>query len=278
MTVTELLRLARQTLDDGAGMETDAGILLGHVLGLGAAQLIAQDDNMVTEECRTRFLALVQRRLSGEPVSYLTGAREFWSLPFYVDSRVLVPRHETETLVECCLSALCGFPDPAILELGTGCGVVALSLSMELPDASIVATDSSEPALDVARINRRSLGADSLQLIQSNWFERVGNRKFHLVCSNPPYIAEGDPHLESSSLGFEPAEALVSGAEGLDDLSIIVNGAGQYLLEGGSLVVEHGFEQGAQVRHLFADACYQDIETSNDLNGNERVTRGRYVG
>jgi len=278
LTITELLHRAQQVLSGETGSEGDCRILLGHVLKLSAAQLISRGDHIVPGQSREEFLELVRRRQRGEPVAYLTGTREFWSLPIYVDNRVLVPRHETETVVECCILALQGQNSPKILELGTGSGAISIALSVEFPAATMVATDASAQALEVAAKNCESLATAAIRLVVANWFEGIGDEKFHLVCSNPPYIAIGDPHLASPGLEFEPVNALVSGNEGLDDLSVIVKGAASHLLTQGYLVVEHGFEQGEQVRSLFVNADFQQVKTHKDLGDNDRVTMGRLPG
>jgi release factor glutamine methyltransferase len=250
------------------GVRLDAELLLAHVLDVSRANVIARDDRVLTPEEQGDFEQLLARRLAGEPLAYLTGTREFWSFELEVTRDVLVPRPETELLVE--WGAAVGGRD--VLDLGTGSGAIALALARELPAAQVAAVDRSRAALAVARRNATALAA-RVEFLEGDWFAPVRGRAFDLIVSNPPYVAEGDPHL--AELRFEPALALASGADGLDALRAIIAGAPAHLRAGGWLLVEHGATQGAAVRGLFARGGFAGVETRRDLAGLERATGGR---
>jgi release factor glutamine methyltransferase len=261
------------------GVRLDAELLLAHVLDVSRANVIARDDRVLTPEEQGDFEQLLARRLAGEPLAYLTGTREFWSLELEVTRDVLVPRPETELLVEWTLSSppRTRGSGLSVLDIGTGSGAIALAVAKELPQARVVASDVSAAALAVARRNAASIGVANLQFVESNLFEGLGPRfrgddGYDVIVSNPPYVAEGDPHL--AELRFEPALALTSGADGLDALRAIVAGAPGHLRAGGWLLVEHGATQGPAVRALFARAGFAAVETRRDLAGFERATGG----
>ena len=248
----------------------DAEILLAHAAGVSRASLLAHDEEVPAPAAREAFAALVERRASGEPVAYLTGHKAFWSLDLVVTREVLIPRPETELLVEWALQK----HPSRILDLCTGSGALALALASEMRDAVALATDVSQAALDVARANAQRLRIANVTFAQGDLFEAVPEGPpFDLIVSNPPYVAEGDPHLRD--LAFEPAIALTSGADGLAALRAIVAGAPRFLAGGGWLLVEHGAEQGAAVRALLAAAGFEAVETRRDLAGLERATGGR---
>jgi release factor glutamine methyltransferase len=273
-TTGELLRDAATRLSPvSATPVLDAEVLLGHVLGRSRAWLRAHGEQPVTARHAARLESLLARRLAGEPVAYLTGRRGFWTLELEVDPAVLVPRPETELLVEAAVEALRGQQTPAILDLGTGSGAVALALAAELPDAEIVAVDTSVAALAVARRNAAAAGLGRVTFLPGHWFEPVGGRRFDAVVSNPPYLAVDDPHL--ATLGHEPPGALVAGPTGLEALEAIIAGASAHLLPGGLLLLEHGRDQGPAVRALCLRAGFGSVETLRDLAGLERVTRAR---
>jgi release factor glutamine methyltransferase len=216
--------------------------------------------------------SLARRRIAGEPVAYLTGRREFWSLDLELTPDVLVPRPETELVVERALEALSGRASPAVLDLGTGSGAIALAIAHERPDADVTATDTSRAALAVAADNARRLGIGNLRMLEGSWFEPVGGHRFEVVAANPPYVAAGDPAL--AALAHEPLAALVAGADGLEALAAIARAAPAHLQPGGRLVLEHGTRQGAAVRALLEGAGFVDVATRRDLAGHERVTEG----
>ena len=255
------------------GTRLDAELLLAHVLDVPRASVIARDERELTPEELGDFEHLLARRLRGEPLAYLTGMREFWSLKLEVTPAVLVPRPETELLVEWALACL----QPGggrVLDVGTGSGAIALAIARERPQASVIASDLSAAALAVAQGNARHLRIPNVAFVQGEYFAALGGQGgFDLIVSNPPYVAEGDPHL--ADLKFEPALALTSGADGLDALRAIVAGAPAHLRPGGWLLVEHGATQGAAVRERFARAGFAQVETRRDLAGLERATGGR---
>ena len=264
--------LRNQLAAGSSSAALDAALLLAHVLGLSRAALAARPELELTAAQAVRLGQFAVRRAAGEPLAYLTGRREFWSFELDVTPDVLVPRPETELLVEWALEALVGRPRPAVLDLGTGSGAIALAIARERPDANITAVDISEPALAVARGNAGRLTLANLQFVSGNWFEPVAAARFDAIVSNPPYIAAGDPELDG--LAHEPRVALVAGADGLRALEVICAGAGSRLASGGCLLVEHGATQGAQVRAWMAQSGLAGIESRCDLAGRERATRG----
>jgi release factor glutamine methyltransferase len=251
----------------------DAELLLARVLGAGRTALAADPARELGPAERAALESLAARRLSGEPLAYLTGSREFWSLEIAVTPDVLVPRPETELLVERALAAIGGLEQPAVLDLGTGSGAVALAIARERPDAAITAVDASAAALAVAGGNAARLGIANVRFRQGSWYEPVAGARFDLVVANPPYLAADDPAL--AALACEPRAALVAGATGLEALAAVTAGAPAVLLAGGMLLCEHGAGQGAAVRARMADAGFAGVATHRDLAGCERVTGGR---
>jgi len=252
----------------------DANALATAVFDLSRADLISRGRDEPTSAKRLEFQNCITRRLNGEPVAYITGYREFWSLTLEVNPDVLIPRPETEHLVEHALAHIDSDTPADVLDLGTGTGAIALSIAKERELAQVVGADASDKALVVARKNA-STHALNVEFVASDWFESVGARTFDVIVSNPPYVAEDDPHLQSGDVQHEPNGALASGPEGLDDLQTICKTAPSYLKPGGWLLVEHGFDQGPAVRALFRQAGFEEIRTHRDLNMNERVTEGR---
>jgi release factor glutamine methyltransferase len=261
----------------------EARILLEHATGRTRSWLIAHGDEPATPQAAARFVGLAdRRRRDGEPIAYLTGVREFHGISLRVSPGVLIPRPETELLVDCALDLLvndkqvAGKPH-AVLELGTGSGAITLAIAAARPSLRIVASDCSAAALGQAQSNGARLGLDrSIEWRLGDWWSAVGgDERFGVIVSNPPYIAEGDPHLNQGDLRHEPVSALTSGRDGLDAIRTIVTGARDHLDEGGWLLLEHGFEQGDPVRHLLERAGFGAVETIKDLEGRDRVTRGR---
>jgi release factor glutamine methyltransferase len=249
----------------------DAQLLLLHALERGPgdrAWLLAHDTDALAPEQHGRFSALAARRAAGEPLAYLVGRREFYGLDLRVDARVLVPRPDTETLVDWALEVLQGKPSPAVVDLGTGSGAIALALAKARPDARVEAVDASAPALEVARANAGALGL-AVAFRQASWLDGASGL-YDLIVSNPPYVAENDPHL--AALGHEPAAALVAGPDGLDDIRAIVAQAPARLRPGGWLLLEHGWDQAAAVRELLRGAGFAMPQSRRDLAGIERCT------
>jgi release factor glutamine methyltransferase len=261
-----------------AGADTpaalEAAVLLAHVLGTTRSQLIADAEAAVNAAAARRYATLIKRRALGEPVAYLTGRREFWSLELTVSPAVLVPRPETELLVERAL-ALQASDRARVVDLGTGSGAVALALACERPNWRVTATDVSSEALAVARANAARLGL-AVQFLQGSWFAPLNCARFDLVVSNPPYVAAGDPALASAALAHEPRLALTPGDDALACLRLIVRAAGQHLRPGGWLLLEHGADQGAAVRHELVLAGYRYVRSHRDLASHERATEGQY--
>jgi release factor glutamine methyltransferase len=277
ISIPALLREATRALaatSDSARL--DAELLLAHVLGRSRNALHVQASDVVDTSARDTFSALVRRRADGEPVAYLVGQRGFWTFDLDVTPDVLVPRPETERLVEWALSCIPGNGEGTrALDLGTGSGAIANARAVERGRATLVATDRSGAALSIARANAARLCPDRIAFLEGRWYDALGpdEAPFDLIVSNPPYVADGDPHLPA--LAFEPRVALTAGADGLADLRTIVAGAPARLQAGGRLLVEHGYDQGAAVRALFADAGLREIETRRDFGNQERVTGGR---
>ena len=280
VTVETLLNWARARLGGGSDGLVDAEALLSRITGKSAASLIADNRKPVSERQAGEYKSLVERRARGEPVAYLNGQKEFWSLALAVTPDVLIPRPETELLVEEVLARVrpsrrADILDCAsILELGTGSGAIAVALASELPHCAIVATDLSAAALSVAEHNRQKLALENIAFCLGHWFQAVSSRRFDLIVANPPYIAAGDRHLGQGDLRFEPTAALVSPADGLTDLRLIITGAPAHLNAGGMLLLEHGYEQAAAVRDLFKRNRFVAVTTRRDFGGNERVTGG----
>lgn len=251
----------------------DAQLLLLHVLGRAATDrgwLIAHDEQTLELPAQRRFDALSRRRAAGEPLAYLTGEREFFGLPLQVDARVLVPRPDTETLVQWALDVLADVASPRVLDLGTGSGAIALAIRSARPDAQIEAVDRSADALAVASGNARRLGLP-VRFREANWLEGAG--VYDLIVSNPPYVAAADEHLPA--LRHEPLQALASGPDGLDDIRRIVASARPHLAAGGWLLLEHGYDQAAAVRALLDAAGLQEVGSRHDLAGIARCSGGR---
>ena len=273
-------------LDDGAQVlaasadadeaTREAQVLLGHSLGVSRAWLSAHRDDSADSAQTIRFRMLLKQRSVGQPVAYLTGKREFYGREFRVTPDVLIPRPDTETLVEAALERLAPKTTLQLLDLGTGSGCIAITLSLERPSTRITAVDISQSALRVARENAQALGA-RIELLQGVWFGPLDGRQFDLVVSNPPYIAADDPHLQRGDLRFEPAMALAAGMDGLDEIRRIVSGAAAFLKPGGWLLFEHGHDQAGACRDLLDSAGFGKLVSLPDLAGIPRVAGGRLV-
>ena len=267
-----LIALRRRLAAASPSANLDAELLLAHVLGVDRARVAADPARTLSRRQAEALSRLAQRRLAGEPLAYLTGRKEFWSLDLEVTPEVLVPRPETELVVELALDALAPFARPSVLDLGTGSGALALALARERPDAAITAVDASSAALAVAARNALRLQAGNVAFLPGSWYEPVGGARFDCIVSNPPYVADDDPVL--ASLRHEPRRALAAGPAGLDALAVICAGAPAQLAAGGALVVEHGATQGAGVRALMTQAGLVAVATHVDLAGRPRASRG----
>jgi release factor glutamine methyltransferase len=254
----------------------DAQVLMAHVLRVDRAWVLANPMRILTETEDAQVDMLVARRAMGQPVAYLLGHREFYGRDFAVGPEVLIPRPETETLVEAALERLRGRTAPAILDLGTGSGALAVTLACERPDARIVATDVSAQALETARANAGTHRcADRIEMAAGSWYAAVPGRRFDLIVANPPYVAAGDAHLAQGDLRFEPDGALTDGsADGLDSIRAIVSGAHAHLVPGGALLFEHGYDQAEAAGRILADAGFAGLVSIPDLAGIPRVAGG----
>jgi release factor glutamine methyltransferase len=249
-------------------------ILLCHALGLSRVGLITQSERLLTETEAAALAALVARRLAGEPIAYIVGRREFFGLDFQVSDAVLIPRPDTELIVELALDRL---PQRSrMLDMGTGSGAIAVAVAHHRCDASVTALDVSQAALEVARANAAANGA-AVRFLHSDWFAAVAGERFELIASNPPYIAAGDAHLAQGDLRFEPVGALTDHADGLSALRTLIEGAREHLVPGGWLLLEHGYDQAEAVRALLATGAYAEVQSWRDLAGIERVSGGRAV-
>ena len=268
-TIEQALRAARARIE-----APDAERLLAHATGRSRGALYAHGDAPLGEAEQAAFEGLVARRLQGTPVAYLVGRQGFWTLDLRVTADTLVPRPETERLVELALERLPATAPADLLDLGTGSGAVALALASERPQARVLATDASDAALAVAAGNARELGLGNVRFARGDWWSAAGGDRFDLVVSNPPYIADADPHLARGDLPGEPRAALASGPDGLDAIRMIVAGAPAHLRPGGWLLLEHGRDQGPPVRALLLAAGFREVATATDLEGRDRVTSG----
>jgi len=255
----------------------EARLLLEHILNVNQAWLITHADDTINAEDNQQFQALLARRLSGEPIAYILGEREFYGLTFKTSPDTLIPRPDTETLVETALSKIEATSADDILDLGTGTGAVALSIAKHRPAATVTAVDSSEGALTVAQENAKVLDITNTHFLKSDWFAGLENKTFSLIVSNPPYIEDDDPHLSQGDLRFEPRTALASGTDGLDDIRQIIAQAPAHLKISGWLMFEHGYQQAEAVSTLLKNAGFSAIETIQDLGGNDRVTIGQWL-
>lgn len=283
MNVSQLLADASVRVAAALGLDkSEARIevraLAVHAWLIDTSWLISHDEDVLTATKLGAFQSLLSRRLTGEPLAYIVGEREFYGLKFAVTPDVLIPRPETETLVDAALERLPVDGPLRILDLGTGSGIVAISLAHHRPLARVMAVDASRAALDIAQCNAERLGVDNVHCIASNWYAELKTKKFNMIVANPPYVEADDPHLGRGDLRFEPRSALASGVTGLDDLHIIIAGAPSQLAPAGWLLVEHGWNQGAACRALFEAGNFLETQTLRDLAGQDRVTLGRHPG
>ncbi len=277
-TISQALKRAMQRLEPLEDRRLDAEVLLAFILDRPRTHLVAWPDKLLSQAQQDAYNRLLERRLLGEPVAYLKGKKEFWSLSLKVTTDTLIPRPETETLV---LRALELIPEDTswhIADLGTGSGAITAAVAVERPRCRILATDISEATLIVAAENFRSLGLDSVDTRPGDWFGALPEGTvLDMILSNPPYVAEGDPHLQQDGLPWEPDQALLSGPDGLNAIRHLVSGASDYLKPGGWLLLEHGFDQGESVRRLMPQAGLSHIRTHQHLGGWDRMTVRRSI-
>lgn len=277
MTYRQWLQQAVAALVASESPRRDAEILLGHVTGKARTFILAFDETELSASQADALAQLLARRVNGEPVAHLVGTREFWSLPLFVSPATLIPRPDTECLVEQALVRLPTTPC-RILDLGTGTGAVALALASERPDCQLTAVDFIADAVALAQRNATHLGITNITILQSDWFSALGEQRFAMIVSNPPYIDEQDEHLAQGDVRFEPKTALVAAQNGLADLAHIISRGRQALEPGGYMLLEHGWKQGDAVRELFLAAGYRHAETCRDYGGNDRLTLAQWPG
>ncbi|MGV8925633.1 MAG: peptide chain release factor N(5)-glutamine methyltransferase [Ewingella sp.] len=267
---------ATRRLAAGESPKRDAEILLGFVTGKARTFIMAFGETQLTASQTEQLGTLLARREQGEPVAYLVGEREFWSLPLSVSPATLIPRPDTECLVEQALLRLSQTAAVNILDLGTGTGAIALAIASERPDCQIIGIDLHPDAVKLAQYNAQKLGIANACFLQGSWFTPVPQQRFALIASNPPYIDAADPHLSAGDVRFEPTSALVAENAGLADLAHIIQSASAYLEEGGWLLLEHGWQQAVEVQTLFRQTGYRDVSTVKDYGGNDRISLGQW--
>ncbi|MDR7026593.1 MAG: peptide chain release factor N(5)-glutamine methyltransferase [Pseudomonadales bacterium] len=267
--------LSHAELSDSPTPRLDAELLLAHALGKSRSYLHTWPERELEAEQLERYQAMLVRRQAGEPVAYILGQQGFWSLELEVASHTLIPRPDTELLVETVLALLPATP-AALLDLGTGTGAIALALASERPAWRLTGVDRVAEAVALAERNRARLSLNNAKFIESHWFSALAGQRYQLIVSNPPYIAADDRHLAEGDVRFEPSSALVAGADGLDDIRLIIQQAPNYLEAGGWLLLEHGFDQAAAVRELLSARGFSAVESRRDLGGHERISLGRF--
>ncbi len=275
-TISQALSDARHSLQaTSPSPAVDASILLCHVLGCSPEHLIAWPDKLLSPHQASQFKEILQQRVEGRPVAYITGEREFWSLSLKVTEDVLIPRPDTETLVEFVVEKFSDSPALTVADIGTGSGAIACALAAERPAWNIIATDSSMEAIDVARLNASIHQLENIRFVHGQWLEPLAGLDFDLIVSNPPYVAIDDPHLAQGDVRFEPEAALVSGKLGMDAITHLALQAGPLLKAGGWLIIEHGYDQQQLVYDCYKQGGFENIVQLSDLADQPRVTAGR---
>ncbi len=271
-TISAALAAAQQTLG-----RIEARVLLREVMNQSDAWLLAHGEDALTAEQSQQYAALVARCVAGEPIAYITGRREFHGREFTVTTAVLIPRPETELLVELALQRLPVGAPCRVLDLGAGSGCIGITIAAERPQSQVTLVDISETTLEIARANAARWAPANATVLCSDWYAAIAAERYDLIVANPPYVAGGDPHLAQGDLRFEPQSALIGGADGLDDIRRIFAGAPAHLTQGGWLLSEHGYDQAAACVQMLAAAGFQDITTAPDLAGIPRVSGGRWM-
>jgi len=268
--------IVKEILKNSYQLDTmDVQLLLMHVLSCSRVYLISHADIFVTSDQYKRFLELIDRRQQGEPIAYILGRKSFWNLELNITPAVLIPRPETELIVEWVLNRKEDFL--SIADLGTGSGAIALSIAQEKPNWQVIATDASENALQIAKTNAEKYALKNVEFYLGDWCYALPEKKFDIIVSNPPYIAQHDPHLKQGDVRFEPKTALIADEEGLAEVKKITEQARNYLKDEAYLIIEHGYDQGEQVRQIFKANNYQAIQTINDYAGHARLTLGQLI-
>jgi release factor glutamine methyltransferase len=272
---TALARAASQLSAVSSSPGLDAEVLLSRLLGKHRAHLRARPQDRLSPQQRQAFDDLVARRREGEPIAYITGRREFWSMEVHVTPATLIPRPETELVVEQALQRLPVEGAHRVADLGTGSGAIALAIARERPSCTVVATDISDAALHIARWNTARLKIANVEYHRSDWYQSLNGERFDVVCCNPPYVREGDPHLTRGDLTHEPTVALVAGESGMEAIRTVIAGAQRHLRPGGWLILEHGFDQADEVTRRLRQHGFEDIDSHHDIAGQARVAVGR---
>lgn len=276
MTIADAIAIAgRRLRNSSSSAQLDSQILLSHTLKTNRAYLYTHPQQLLSAVQQQQFEQLLDRRDHGDPIAYIVGQREFWSLNLMVNASVLIPRSDTELLVETVLSILPYNQPLHIADLGTGSGAIGLALAHERPQWHITASDNSEAALKVAAKNKEQLRLANIKFVHSDWYQSLNSKKFDAIVSNPPYIVEQDPHLQQGDLRFEPQNALRSGKDGLNAIRTLITNAAAHLQSSAPLLIEHGYQQAPAVQNLFKQQNWQDIQTLNDLAGKARLTMAR---
>ena len=278
MRIDNALAWAVKQLEGGESPSVDAKVILANILGKSQTYLFTWSDKTLDDTEQAQFEAAVAKRKRGEPVAYIIGKRDFWTLSLFTSPDTLIPRPDTEVLVEQVLNwANEHLSHPlSICDLGTGTGAIALALACELPEASVTGVDFQHGAVKLATRNAQANKITNTRFVQSDWFSALAGQTFDIIVSNPPYIEESSPYLNEGDVRFEPKTALTSGHDGLDDIKHIIDNAPEYLNKGALLAFEHGFDQGTAVNALLADAGFVDVKTVKDYGDNDRVTLGQW--
>lgn len=278
-TLKNALETARHKIEIASGSPLlDAEILLCTVIAKDRSYLRGWPESQLNNEQIQQFDALTKQRILGTPIAYLTGSREFWSREFKVTPDVLIPRPDTELLIEICLSLIAPETTLNVVDLGTGSGAIAITLALERPNISMTAVDCSAAALSIAKQNAAQHGITTIKWFESDWMNKLQSESYDLIISNPPYIAIDDPHLLQGDVRFEPQQALIAEDNGLQAIKTISKQALHHLKPNATLLFEHGYQQAAKVRSILANTGYQYTQTFKDLSGNDRVTSGRFIG
>ncbi|MBU0536939.1 MAG: peptide chain release factor N(5)-glutamine methyltransferase [Gammaproteobacteria bacterium] len=270
------MAMRQRLLGTSDSADLDVALLLCHCLGKPRSYLYSWPERELDAAQAQQFIRLLDRRVAGEPIAHILGERGFWSLSLAVSPLTLIPRPDTECLVERALEMLNGQLNPQILDLGTGTGAIALALASERADAKVLGSDFSPQVVALAEQNRTALGLGNVQILCSSWFDSIPAARFNLIVSNPPYIDAQDPHLSEGDVRFEPSSALVAENGGMADLLTIISQAPSYLLAGGELLLEHGYAQGAAVRQALLERGFVQVASQADYGGNERISWGTW--
>lgn len=276
LSIAAAMAMRQRLLGTSDSADLDVALLLCHCLGKPRSYLYSWPERELDAAQAQQFIRLLDRRVAGEPIAHILGERGFWSLSLAVSPLTLIPRPDTECLVERALEMLNGQLNPQILDLGTGTGAIALALASERADAKVLGSDFSPQVVALAEQNRTALGLGNVQILCSSWFDSIPAARFNLIVSNPPYIDAQDPHLSEGDVRFEPSSALVAENGGMADLLTIISQAPSYLLAGGELLLEHGYAQGAAVRQALLERGFVQVASQADYGGNERISWGTW--